>query len=299
MIALLALMLQGATPGASVAEQTITVTGKMSAAAITTAARAYLRTVLPTPILGQYARWTVPVCVRVYGIDKAVAARVADRITGVAMTAGARVAAAGCRPNLRVSFSPSGAATAAQMVRKKPGLINRLDGEQTDALLKAALPVRWWHGTAVTDSNGVAVTASSSALMSAVGDGGVPLTSTLPVGPDTVMTSGTSASLIDTHIAIGVTSADAIVDVPLATGKSLDAVADYVAMVALAPRSLTAPMPPEASILALFAPGSGGSAELSEWDGAYLSALYRIKLNRGSYRQRGELVAAMVKAIAQ
>ena len=56
---------------------------------------------------------------------------------------------------------------------------------------------------------------------------------------------------------LGITSAVVVVDIPLATGKPLDAVADYVALVALAPARLPPEQPAVPSIIGLFGRNSG------------------------------------------
>jgi hypothetical protein len=107
-------------------------------------------------------------------------------------------------------------------------------------------------------------------------------------------TSSYNSSLIDTHLAVGATSAVVVVDLPLATGKSLAALSDYLAMVTLAPSRMPPSAPIAGSILALF--GNGTSPDgLTAWDRAFLRALYRIQMNRTALAQRGQL-ASRIKA---
>ncbi|MFZ4688210.1 MAG: hypothetical protein ACOYLS_03125 [Polymorphobacter sp.] len=268
-------------PATAPSDAPITVTAPtVSDQQIESRANAYVRGVLPVASYNQYGRWTVAVCPKVTGITDDAAAIVAERVRAVAAAAAIPLAGPRCKPNLNIVFSEDSRRTAAVITRRRPGLIVRLSGTERDVLLKAPLPVRWWHGLEPGDGNGVALGPMSVALSSAGG------TSTLPVGPSTVMTNSYNSSLIDTHLVIGMTSATAIVDVPLATGKSLDAVADYIAMVTLAPTRLPPDPPGVPSILGLF---SNGDTVVSDWDRAYLSALYRITLNRAALRQRRQL----------
>lgn len=121
------------------------------------------------------------------------------------------------------------------------------------------------------------------------------LAKSLPIGPDTIMTNGYNSSLVDTNLKLGVTSAVVLVDISLSTGKPLDAVADYVALVALAPARLPPEQPNVPSIIGLFGSDSGAKA-LTEWDKVYLAALYRIQLNRSASLQRGQLVSGIKAA---
>lgn len=256
-------------------------------------ARDFVRDVLPVPSFGQYARWTQPVCPKVTGIAPVYAAIVEARVRAAAKTAGVPLAGSGCRTNLSITFSEDAKVTAGVIARRKPKLVAKLDSVQRDRLLNAALPVRWWHVSEPTDGSGGGVTPLATALMSAPDADA--LAKSLPIGPDTIMTNGYNSSLLDTNLRLGVTSAVVVVDIPLATGKPLDAVADYVALVALAPARLPPEQPDVPSIIGLFG-SDGGAKALTEWDKAYLASLYRMQLNRSASLQRGQLVSGIKAA---
>lgn len=272
---------------------------RLTDAEIATRASSYVSTVLPTPLLGQYGRWNGKVCVQVAGIEDAPAEQVAARIRSTATTAGIELAPAGCRPNLTIVFSADARATVATIVRKKPRALIKLDTATRAAIRTAPLPVRWWYGTEFSSRDGMPATPLGAALMSAPGGGGKPLYQILPAGPDAVMTDGYSSSIIHTNLKVSIDAAMAIVDVPLATGKTLDAVADYVALVTLAPMRLPPPAPGVPSILTLFDPGSDAPAGLSSWDRAYLAGLYAIPAARQARQQRAMLAGAIADAIRE
>jgi hypothetical protein len=284
--ALLALLVAAPTPADDTA---ITVTAtKLNPAEAQARATAFVKAVLPTPSYGQYGRWTVPVCIKVTGITDDAATQVAERVRALATTAGMALGKPGCRANLNIIFSEDASRTTGVILRRRPGLVARLPMAMKTRLINDPLPVRWWYGEEIGDGSGVAAGAgnSATALMTAGG------AATLPIGPDAVSTNSYSSSLIDTHLSVGITTATAVVDVTLATGKSLDAVADHVALVSLAPTRLPPDPPGVPSILGLF---SGGDDRLSNWDRAYLAALYRMSLNRTGQRQRGQLIDALAK----
>ena len=256
------------------------------------AARTYADRVLPTPVYGQFARWLAPVCIKVSGIDPAYAPRIADRIKAVATSAGVRVARAGCQPNLLVIFTPDARRTVDVIVARKPNTLRRLVEEERRAVLEAPLPVRWWYTIVPTDRNGVPAAPLSGALGSAQSGGGRPLVDILPTNPDTVMTDNFSSSLIDTNLIASVTGAVAVVDVPLATGASLDALSEYLALVTLAPTRLPPASPGVPSILDLFRTDSAGPPPetLSQWDTAFMAGLYKTVGSRRASWQRGQIV---------
>lgn len=257
-------------------------------------AGAYVRGVLPTPQYGQYARWAVPICIKVAGVEDAIAARVSRRIEAAATEATVKIAKPGCKTNLEIAFTPDAATTVKAIVRRQPKQIARLNGTERATLLDTPLPVRWWHGLELRDRDGnPAAPGGSAALMSAGVAGGPPLGSVLPAGPDTAMTDSRTSSLIKSSIAVWVTSAVVVIDVTLATGKPLDAVSDYVALAALAPMKLPPPVLAVPSILALFDTPDSPVDRLSRWDRAWLAALYSIPMARPGQRQRGDITARM------
>ena len=192
----------------------------------------YIRSILPAnPSFDQYARWAKPVCVKVSGIADTCSSTVANRVRIAATDAGIALAGAGCKPNLLVVFSFDARQTAAVIVRRRPAQIARLNGTEIDRLLNAPLPVNWGHVFDLGESGGIPAGPGGSALMTPIFQGGRSLADILGGTP---VTQSYNSSLIDTHITVGVSSAVAVVDIPLATGTSLDALADYVAMVMLA-----------------------------------------------------------------
>jgi hypothetical protein len=252
-------------------------------------ARQFVRNVLPVPSYGQYARWTQPVCPKVSGLAEVYDALVEERVRRIAETAGVPLAKSGCRANLLIVFSADARITADVIVRRKPKQVAKLDSVHRERLMKSALPVRWWHVLQPTDGSGAAVVPMATALSSAPPAGEKPLADVMPVGPDTIMTNDYNSSLVDTNLRLGVTSAVVLVDIPLSIGKPLNAVADYVALIALAPAKLPPDEPGVPSILGLF--GSDYRAKtLTQWDKAYLAALYRIELNRSGRMQRGQII---------
>ncbi len=259
-------------------------------------ANEFVRDLLPTPSFGQYARWTQPVCPKVTGIADVYAAMVETRVRAAATAAGVPLAPPGCRTNLSIAFSEDASVTAGIIARRKPKLVAKLNGQQRDRLFNAALPVRWWHVSEPTDGSGLPAN-SATVLVTTQTFGGQNLAESLPMGPDSLMTGSYNGSLVDTNLKVGVTGAVVVVDIPLATGKPLDAVADYVALVALAPAKLPPDLPGVPSILSLFS-SNGGAETLTGWDKAYLSAVYRMQLNRNASLQRNQMVNAIKGSFA-
>ena len=89
----------------------------------------------------------------------------------------------------------------------------------------------------------------------------------------------------------------AVVDVNLATGVSLEALADYIALVMLAPMRLPPDAPGVPSVLSLF-DGSTRPTGLSVWDRAFLKGLYAMQMNRSAQRQRQQFTRSGLPIIS-
>lgn len=296
---IMALTLALASPAAApppAADITVTAP-RLDADTAAEAARTYADRVLPTPIYGQFARWRGPVCIKVSGIDPAYAPRITARIRAVAEAAEVKIAPDKCRPNLLIIFTPDARKTVDVIVARKPRTLRRLTDVERQAVLESPLPVRWWYSVEPTDRNGVPAAPTSAALLSATSGGGRPLADLLPINSDTMMIDNYSSSLIDTNFIAGVTGAVAVVDVPLATGTSLDALTDYLALVTLAPTRIPPQSPGVPSILNLFGQADAARPEgLSGWDSAYLAGLYQSVASRRASWQRGQIVEQLKTA---
>ncbi|WP_426164621.1 hypothetical protein [Sandarakinorhabdus sp. DWP1-3-1] len=288
-------ILAGLAAGQVPADDTITVTGRrLDKPAATAVAKAMLAVLPPSPRAGQYARWNMPVCPKVTGLDDRLSARIVAKFRAVATEAGAPVAAADCKTNIVISFTTDAAAVAARIHASRPATLNVLADGDRQAILKGNLPVRWWSGLRIEDSNGLPATTTSTALAFAQTNGqGGPMAMG---GNDTVATDSYSSSLIDTHVQVSARAATVLVDVDLATGYRLDAVAAYISMAVLSQAALGGPADPAQTILGLFS-GASPLTDLSRGDRALLAALYKIPANRNDRRQRGALTAAMVDAL--
>lgn len=262
-------------------------------------AREYLQQVLPIPTMGQYASWTTPVCVKVYGLDPALEARVRARVETVAMQAGAKVAGESCRPNIGIVFTDNGQQQIIELRKKRGRLLAHLPMEEIRALRQGRHPVVWWRVAAAGEGMGGSP-ADSAAIVSAPGAGEMPLANIFP-GEVATTVRYNGGSLISTGLSLSVGAAVAIVDVEKAEGKSLDAVADYVAFVTIGPVGFPADRAGVPSILDLFSQ-DGMAVELSSWDRALLSANMRMQLDRTARWQRTRMrnqIARHQEALAE
>ena len=298
-----ALLLAAAAPGPAAAippaEAEIEVSSqRLTRAQIRTAALGYARAGLaPNPDFGQYARWRGPLCIAVRGIpDPALAGRVSARIAAVASLAGLGQDKPGCRPNLMVVFTDDARGVVAQVRSRRQSALPPYDPRLFTALSSPSLPVRWWHVLGPAGSGGRAAAPDAGALASASSNA-MPLGNVLPAGPNAVGTNSWNSSLVDTNLSVWARTGVAVVDVNLAAGVPLDALADHVALVMVAPMRMPLGDPGVPSVLGLFTPGKQ-TAGLTDWDRAFVKGLYRVQMNRAAQRQRQQLLSAMTAELA-
>jgi hypothetical protein len=286
----LALVLAAAPP-----EETITVEAdRLTKAQARSSAGTYVKAGLPpNPDYGQYARWNAPLCVSVLGIpDPVVAKRVQARIVAAATDAGVPTGKPGCKPNLTVAFTDNARGLVAEVRTRKRSALPAFEPRLFAALDSPTLPVRWWHVLGPAGASGTVTTPDTGALAGAGAVAG-----SLPTGPTAVGTNSWNSSLIDTNLSVWARAGVAVVDVNLATGVSLDALADYVALVMIAPMRMPVGNPGVPSVLSLFEAGAKPSG-LTSWDRAFIKGLYRIQMNRSAQRQRQQLLSAMAAELA-
>lgn len=292
------LLAQSEQPAPVADRSPIVVTGRAPGESAQDAARAFVREVSAAPVSGQFARWKAPVCVKVIGLSDEHNAQVAARIVAVAKEAKVRLGKPGCKTNLLIAFTPDANGLTSEMADRDGRRFSQLTAGERRLLTTSPLPVRWWYDTRIEGVDGHKLGGESAMLLNAQIEGS-------PSGPGInardgqVSVDGYNTSLVGTRVRALVDQATVVIDVNLATGRTLDAVAAYAAMVTLARVKLGTQVAGSGSILSLFTPGASPPDDLSPTDRAYLAALYRIPANREARQQERAIAAQMVKLLAE
>jgi len=240
------------------------------------------------------ARWTEPICLRVVGLSERQAAVVEARIREVAVLVRAPLARGKCSGNAIVSFTGNGANVTSEIARRAPNRMREVPEAQRNRYLTDMLPARWWYSTGIGAADGMAP--------SSVGAPGVffensdATATALNVSGDEGAIVTRRSSMVSTQTARSIKSATVIIDATQTRGASVETLADFAALVLLAevkPGARSSSI----SILAAFG-GYDPPRGLTEWDLAFLKALYRIPLDRTANRHRGQLVVEMSKAMS-
>ncbi len=235
------------------------------------------------------ARWGEAVCPRVQGIEPRLAAHVERRMRATAAAAGIEVAPEGCRSNIVVHFTSDADRVMNNVAARSSGYVDTLSPQDREAMLNGNAPVRWVYGSETRGRHGMRAMTGGD-LPSVAIDGGAG-GSALGNIPSVV---SYNSSMVSTQAVRLLTSAVVVIDADSSDGRQLDSIADYASFVAFAEVRLGDPAP-RGSILSLF-DQDGRADELTGWDRAFLTALYRIPLDRMGRRHRGLLVRELVQA---
>ncbi len=235
----------------------------------------------------QVARWVMPVCIKVIGLQKAYASRVESIMHGIAQEANIKVAGRKCDPNITVSFAPDAGKVVEKIASRRPQQLRELTLVEKQQLLTGEAAARWWYATDERDRDGVEANNLAAPWISMAGT-----TTPLPLVDGVRATQQyNSGSNLRTPVMRQLFGATVVIDSDKAGDLPLDSVAAYAAMVAFA--EIDASSPPPDSVLGLFAP-DGIETSLTDWDMAFLKSLYRMPLDRTARIQRGHLVEALL-----
>lgn len=215
----------------------------------------------------QMARWDQKICPLIAGLPARQMQYIADRIAQRAHQIGLRTRAPGCRPNILVLITPDANRLAEHFAEEYRSFIGyySTNGYQTlgrsalEQFAQSSAPVRWWFVNETMSIDGAPMSS----------DMGAPeLRTTTPVSRLRRTTQQDFSRVL------------VIVDAQQAHGTTMQALADYVAMVSLAqldPEGETTGVPTILNLFAARDAGAASPAAMTEWDEAYLDGLYNAQ----------------------
>lgn len=236
----------------------------------------------------QLARWDRRICPGLSGMKARYARPVLDRIAQHAYEVGLDVGEPGCKPNVLVLVTTTPDEITAQMVESNRDVLgwHAQRGQVTEgrdglrAFIDSDAPVRWWHVSNATNSDGASVGDS------ATGDA------------QAMRVDGASRIHRPTRIDFG--GAFIVVDANRISGLPLGALADYLSMVALAqldPDTETSEFPTILNIFNGLVGGTPAFSTLTDWDLGYLRGLYAVQRSGDAQSQQEDIVNQMTRSI--
>ena len=239
----------------------------------------------------QIARFDTPVCPASVGLPPEQNRRIEARMREIARYVG-RAGAAGCAPNVVVVVAEAGGDFVRQLRRERPELFEALRVSELRGIMQLAGPVRAWHIVEPRGADGRPM----HRITSIESPGAPPR----PVAR-AYQLDGVMPSLISRPTRQGLSLSFIVFDLPAVDGLTWLQIADHAAMRALARTGATG-LPPRRSILSLFDDRRAGAApalELTNWDAAYLRALYRTGNAVSAHQQRSNMARAMRHELAR
>lgn len=248
----------------------------------------------------QLARWDDSLCPAIIGLRNARLAQfMADRLAQRAFTVGLDVGGPNCRPNALIFVTPDSNQLAQEISTEYREFIGYNASETSVTMGQEALarfvatrrPVRWWHVSQTVGADGQRLGDGEARQGSGGGFEGAQVLR----GPDAGRLRRTTRQDLSRVVII--------VDASLSAGVQMDALADYVAMAALAQLAYDADTSQVPTILNLFADrerGAAAPAGLTEWDLAYLRGLYDApRAARNSRAQEGSIARTMEEELTR
>jgi hypothetical protein len=230
----------------------------------------------------QLPRWNGRVCPGVVGLPARQGQFIIDRIARRADAVGLRAGAPGCRADVLVLVTREPGELAQALAERERFLmanygvqehVGTRGEEALEDFVVTARPVRWWHVTQSATEDGRVL----GHVQYAGGAADIPGNH-----PDFETTRRHNASRLHRNLRQDFRNVLIIVDAERARGTRLEALSDYLAMVALGQIDPAADTSPYPSILNLFAgagPARAGPARMTDWDLAYLEGLYSARRN--------------------
>jgi hypothetical protein len=240
---------------------------------------------------GQIAKFAAPICPISLGLPPGHGEVIEARVRQIAQYLGLGVAAGDCQPNVVVIVAEEGGDFVRQLRRERPRAFAALQLAELRGVMRLAGPVRAWQVVEPRGADG-----RPMRRISFIEGGG---------GPPRYVANGYELAGVVPSLTSRPTRQDlslsfVVFDLPAIDGLSLLQIADYAAMRTLA-RTAGAGLPARRSILTLFDNRNAGAEpvrELTNWDAAYLRALYGTNNVVTAQQQRSNMSRVMRRELA-
>jgi hypothetical protein len=237
---------------------------------------------------GQLARFGAPVCPASFGLSEAQNRAIEARLGAIAEHLGIGVHGPGCRPNLVIVVAEEGGDFVRRLRREHVATFAALELPALREIMGLSGPVRAWQIVEPRGADG-----RPMERIAFIGDPPRPV-------PRGYQLTGVMSSLNQRPTRQDLSLSFIVFDLDAVEGLSLVQIADHAAMRAFARTEATG-LPAGRSILTLFGDrgvGAEPAAALTNWDEAYLRALYNSGPASTAHQQRAGMARAMRRELA-
>jgi hypothetical protein len=254
----------------------------------------------PTRLTGKLARWEDGVCPVTVGLKPGFASFVSRRVAAIATQVGARVAGAGCKPNIEIVFTTAPQGLLDNVRKKQPDYLGYADNSaQLDALARVMRPIQAWYTTATRDLRG-----NTHVDGSKVAGAGTPVEIPCENCPNGKMvfydiSAGTvTGSRLGDGMRSSLYHVIIVANPPKLPDHEIGALADYISLLALSQVSGLDGCQALPSIADMLAPGCEKERRsLTAGDLGYLRGLYSMGPGRNLRGQEDAIAFAMQRQL--
>ncbi|HZZ32971.1 MAG TPA: hypothetical protein VFE10_13370 [Phenylobacterium sp.] len=254
---------------------------------------AFVRQRLPTSRFEQYARFHDPICVKVVGLPEAFDGFVAKRVVDLARQVRAPVAdAATCKPNVNVIFSTNPQAQLTDIAKRRDILFGFYFKADEKHLATFSRPIQSWYLSRTDDTNGTKVLELNDPMPCVSSPQGI-----CDIKAPAVV--GKAGSRLGIDVSTELVHSLIIADANKVAGEKIEAVADYIAVLALSRWQGLERCTGLLTILNLMADGCDADDRpeaATQADLALLTSLYQVDAREAGTLQRAEIASAVRKA---
>jgi hypothetical protein len=255
----------------------------------------FVRQRLPTSRFEQYARFHDPICVKVVGLPDEFAGFVEKRVLDVARQVKAPIdPKSNCTPNVNVIFSAQPQAQLDDIAKHRDVLFGFHFMAETKKITTFSRPVQAWYLTRTEDTTGNKVLELYDPM---------PCITSSPLAPPCDVKApaiiGKAGSRLGVDLSSELVHALIIADANKVAGEKIDAVADYIAVLALSRWQGLERCSGLPTILNLMADGCDAEDRpeaATPEDLALLVGLYQVNAREAGSQQRAEIAEAVRKA---
>jgi hypothetical protein len=224
-------------------------------------------------------RWRRPLCPLVAGLSRDQGEYVLSRLSSVALAAGVPLGKSSCRANFYVVVTNEPAAVVRAIKKRNSAMFGGAAPSVVRRFIERQVPVRAWHNLRFEGPAGnPAITSGPRDYTHSVGRGGIP-------------------TRLDRIFVQTIYSTIVVVDGQHVAGLEVRQLADYVAMVGMVDLADFADTSGVPTILRLFADRTAAPRGLTEWDSAFLGAVYDTR--QEDVLQRSEISRRIVRDLGR